>query len=310
MDRNVLDLNDTRVEYVDTGGQGPPIVLLHGALMDEHLWLPVVARLAPRFRCVVPILPMGGHRISRPDGADQSPRGLARLVGDLIGSLNLRNVTLIGNDTGGALAQLLLAEQPSAAVRVVLVSCDAFDNFPPGLPGRTMTMMCAVPGGLRIAMTSLRIPPLQRLPMTFGWMTKRPIEPTVIRRWIDAVLADRRVRRDVCAMMKKVDRRQLGEAAAELGAFDGAALIIWATEDRIMPVEHAHRLHRAFRNARLQLVDDSYTLVPLDQPDRLATLIADFVDGSQPVVASEGDEQTGAEGDHDDEDERVSPDLS
>lgn len=277
MDRRTLRLADGNVEYVDTGGDGPPLVLLHGALMDEHLWRPVMDRLAPEIRCVVPILPMGAHRIPRPESADQSPRALARLTGDVIRALNLRDVTLAGNDTGGAIAQLLLAEQPDIAARVVLVSCDAFANFPPGLPGRTMALMCAVPGGMRMAMTSLRVPPLRRLPMTFGWMAKRPIDAAVIGRWIDAFAADRRVRHDVRAMMKEVDGRQLVDAAERLKEFEGDALIVWAAEDRVMPVEHAHSLRQAFRTARVEMVDDSYTLVPLDQPDRLAGLIHGFV---------------------------------
>ncbi|PXY27842.1 alpha/beta fold hydrolase [Prauserella muralis] len=277
MDTRLLTLNGGDVEYVDTGGDGPAVVFLHGALMDEHLWLPVVERLAPRLRCVVPVLPMGAHRVPRPDGADLSPRALGTLVGDLVRALGLRDVTLVGNDTGGAIAQLLVADDPGVAERLVLVSCDAFGNFPPGLPGRTMALACAVPGGLRMAMASLRISALRRLPMTFGWMTKRPIPAPVFDRWLDAFAADRRVRRDVRALMKQVDRRQLVEAAHRLRAFDGDALVVWAAEDRVMPLDHARRLCGALRNARLELVEDSYTLVPLDRPERLAALIAAFV---------------------------------
>jgi pimeloyl-ACP methyl ester carboxylesterase len=278
MDRKTLTLGDgSELEYVDTGTGSSAVVLLHGALMDERLWEPVVERLRPHVRCIVPVLPMGGHRLPRPEGADQSPRAIARLVGDLIRALALPDVTLVGNDTGGALAQLLVAEEPGLVDRLVLVSCDAFENFPPGLPGRTMAIASAVPGGLRMAMAMLRAPALRRLPMTFGWMTKRPIEAAVFNGWLDAYAADRRVRRDVGEMMKAVDRHQLVAAAAELHRFGGPALIVWATDDHVMPPEHAERLARALKNATVSLVDDSYTLVPLDQPERLANLITGFV---------------------------------
>ncbi|NYJ03064.1 pimeloyl-ACP methyl ester carboxylesterase [Nocardioides thalensis] len=271
-----VEIAGGEVEYVDTGGDGPTVVLLHGALMDEQLWMPVVERLSPTFRCVVPVLPLGAHRIPRPGDADQSPRGVALLVGELIRALDLGEVTLVGNDTGGAIAQLLLAEDPDLVARVVLVSCDAFDNFPPGLPGRTMALACAVPGGLPMAMASLQIPPLRRLPMTFGWMARRPIAPEVFDGWLDAYAASRGVRRDVRRMMRQVDREQLVTAAERLSRFRGSALVVWAAEDRVMPLDHAHRLCATFPDARLELVEDSYTLVPLDQPDRLAGLIAAF----------------------------------
>ncbi|ADB33077.1 alpha/beta hydrolase fold protein [Kribbella flavida DSM 17836] len=277
MDRKQVRLGDSALEYVDTESGDHTIVLLHGALMDEHLWAPVVERLRPRARCIVPVLPLGAHRVPRPKHADQSPAAIARLVGELIRSLALQDVTLVGNDTGGALAQLLVADDPALVNRLVLVSADAFENFPPGLPGRTMAVAGAVPGGLRLSLAMLRIPALRRLPMTFGWMTKRPIEAAVFDGWLDAFAADRRVRRDIGKMMKAVNRRQLVDAAAQLHRFDGPALIVWAAQDRVMPVEHAERLARVLKHAEVALVDDAYTLVPLDQPERLAHLIADFV---------------------------------
>lgn len=276
MDRKLIDVAGGEIEYADTGGDGRPVVFLHGALMDEHLWAPVVSRLRQDLRCIIPVLPLGAHRHPRPSDADQSPAGLARLVGEFIRALGLRDVTLVGNDTGGAIVQLLVADEPDVAARVALVSCDAFDNFPPGLPGRTMAWACAVPGGLRMSIASLRLSPLRRLPMTFGWMTKRPIDPAVFRGWLDAFAADGRVRRDVTRMMRGIDRHQLGAAAARFNAFEGEALVVWATEDRVMPVEHAHRLASAFRSAHVEFVDDSYTLMPLDRPARLAELIEEF----------------------------------
>ncbi len=276
MNRRVLKLQAGEIEYVDTGGPGPTLVLLHGALMDEGLWEPVIRHLSG-IRCVVPILPMGARRIPRAADADQSPVSLARLVGELIEALALREVALVGNDTGGAIAQLLVAENPGAVDQLVLVSCDAFENFPLGLPGRTMAVACSMPGGLRMAMRSLRLRPLRRLPMTFGWMTKRPIPSEVFDSWLDAFAADRQVRRDVHKMMRSVDRSQLVDAAGRLDEFQGRSLVIWAAEDKVMPLDHAHQLSGVLGDARVELVADSYTLIPLDQPEQLATLINSFV---------------------------------
>ena len=133
-----IELSAGTIEYEDTGGDGPAIVLLAGLLMDASLWDDVVARLPGDRRCVAPTLPLGAHRHPMRSDADLSPRGIARLVSEFLERLDLDDVTLVGNDTGGAIVQLIVGERPARIGRIVLVSCDAFDNFPPGLTGRTL----------------------------------------------------------------------------------------------------------------------------------------------------------------------------
>ena len=143
-----LEMEDGTIEYVDTGGDGPVLVFLHGLLMDASLWDAVIADLAPRYRCVAPTLPLGAHaRPMKPD-ADLSLPGIARLVGELLDRLDLDNVTLVGNDTGGAVVQLLMSEGCVRVVGIVLVSCDAFDNFPPGLTGKVLVATGKLPPSL------------------------------------------------------------------------------------------------------------------------------------------------------------------
>src|SRR5205814_9610462 len=131
------ELSAGTIEYEDSGGDGPPVVLLGGLLMDSSLWDGVMAELSAGYRCIAPTLPLGAHRHAMDAGADLSPRGVARLVLELLERLELDDVTLVGNDTGGAVVQLAICEGAARVGRIVLVSCDAFDNFPPGLTGRT-----------------------------------------------------------------------------------------------------------------------------------------------------------------------------
>src|SRR4029079_2225397 len=100
------------VDYEDTGGAGPVIVLVHGLLMDASLYDDVVADLARDHGCIVPTLPPGAPRHGAAGDADLSLRGIARLVAELLERLDLRDVTLVGNDTGGAIVQLLMAARP------------------------------------------------------------------------------------------------------------------------------------------------------------------------------------------------------
>lgn len=272
-----ITVNGAVVEYADSGGSGPCVVLLHGAMMDHTLWAEVAGVLAPGVRCVVPLLPLGAHRIPVPPQTDLSPGGLAVLVAEFLEALDLREVTLVGNDTGGAIAQLLVTSRPDRVAALVLVSCDAFGNFPPGLPGRTMAALCRVPGGLYAAALSLRIPALRRLPMTFGWMTRRT-DDGVVGGWLGAFLSSPGVRRDTARVMRAVTSQDLIAAAERLPGFDRPALVIWAAQDKVMPLTHADRLARLLPQAPEPiLIGDSYTLVPLDQPGASPRRVREFV---------------------------------
>lgn len=271
-----VELSAGTIEYEDTGGGGPAVVLLHGLAMDGSLWRHVVADLRSDYRCVVPTLPLGGHRRPMRPDADLSPRGIARLVGEFLERLDLRDVTLVANDWGGA--QLLISEGRAERVgRLVLASCEAFDNFPPGLPGRAVWLAAKLPGGLNALAQPLRLRPLRRLPLAFGWIAKRPIPHEVTDAWLRPVLTQREIRRDLTKYVRAVDKRDMLEATEQLRAFDRPALVIWAAEDRVMPPEHGRRLAELLPNARLIEIPDSYTLIPEDQPAELARARRDFL---------------------------------
>lgn len=276
-----LTLSCGTIDYVDTGGDGPVVVLLHGLLMDASLWERVIDALAPQHRCVAPTLPLGAHRHPTVPGADLSPRGIAALAVELMERLHLREVTLVGNDTGGALVQLVLggsAAEPAAVARihrVVLTSCEAFDNWPPGLTGRTLELLGRLPAPLLGAfLQQLRLRPVRRLPIAFGWLTRYGDDTTA--RWIRPLLTSSAIRRDTVRVLRQAfaDHDLLLDNAARLSGFDRPALVVWARDDRVMPAEHGRRLAELLPQGRLVQVDDSYTLLPLDQPAALAELVA------------------------------------
>lgn len=273
-----VDLPSGTVEYQDTGGNGPVVVLLHGLLMDESLWDEVVAALRSDQRCVVPTLPLGAHRKPMGPDADLSLRGAARLVGELLDRLDLRDVTLVGNDTGGAITQLVMAERNERVARAVLVSCEAFDNVPPGLAGRTIVLLGKLPPTLfGLFLQQLRIKPARRLPFSFGWLTKRGDAATKV--WLRPIMHESAIRRDAVRVLRALgsDRQILVNAEAALRRFDRPVLVVWAKEDRVMPPEHGGRLASLLPDARLVEIEDSYTLIPLDQPERLAAAIGEWL---------------------------------
>ena len=135
-----IGLSAGTIEYEDTGGEGRPSCCCLASSWTPRCGTRWSEALLPSTAWIMPTLPLGAHRHPMHDDADLSPRGLARLVAEPLDRLDLTDVTLVGNDTGGALVQLLAGEPAPRVGRIVLVSCDAFDNFPPGLTGRTLVM--------------------------------------------------------------------------------------------------------------------------------------------------------------------------
>jgi len=271
----VAEIDAGPIEYTDTGGNGPVLVFLHGLVMDGTLFDGVVARLKEDHRCIVPTLPLGAHRRPMRPDADLSLAGFGRMVGELLERLDLRDVTLVQNDHGAALA--LAGERPGRVARLVISSCEAFDNYPPGLPGKNARLLARVPGALWLALQVLRIRALRRLPMVLGWMAKRRIPHHITDAWLRPARTQAAIRRELARYAAGARPGQMLQVMERLPSFDKPTLVIWAAEDRVMPPEHGRRLARLFPHARLVEVADSYTLIPLDQPAEFARLVRSFV---------------------------------
>jgi pimeloyl-ACP methyl ester carboxylesterase len=271
-----VTLEDGTIEYEDVGA-GPVVVLAHGLAMDGAQWRHVVADLRPDHRCLLPTLPLGAHRRPMRPDADLSLRGLGRLLAEFLDRLDLRDATLCFNDW--CAAQVMIADGLVERVgRLVLVSCEAFDNYPPGLPGRMAALSARLPGGIALMARTLRFRPLRELPIALGWMSKRGIPDEVVQEWLRP-LRQREIRRDLrkYAGDTKRGKRDLLAATEALPSFDRPVLIAWASEDRLMPPEHGRRLAALFPNSQLVEIADSYTLIPEDQPALLAAHLRQFI---------------------------------
>ncbi|GDY30840.1 alpha/beta fold hydrolase [Gandjariella thermophila] len=270
-----IDLPRGRLRYRDRG-EGPPVVFVHGLMANADLWRNVVPRVAEAgYRCIAPDWPLGAHELPVP-GADLSPPGVADLIADLLNALDLRGVTLVANDTGGALTQIVLARRPERLARVVLTSCDSFEYFFPPPVLRYLPPLAALPGSAWLLVQALRSRWVQRLPIAYGWLTMRPLPPEILDSFVLPSRRSAAVRDDLRRFVRAVHRRYTLAAAEALPAFRRPVLLAWATEDRLFPVSLAHRLAERLPAARTALVPGSRTFVPEDQPERLAELVVDF----------------------------------
>jgi pimeloyl-ACP methyl ester carboxylesterase len=281
-----LDLTAATIDYEDTGGDGPVILFVHGLLVSGSLWRKVVAELEG-FRCIVPTLPLGSHRTPARDRSALTPVGVADMLAELMERLELTDVTIVANDTGGAITQLLLTRRPERVARVVLTPCDAFENFLP--PAFKPLQWLAKARLLAPALQPMRIAALRRTPLAYGLLTKRPVPADVLEGWVRPALDSRGVRGDVQHFTRHIDKRLTLDAAAKLSAFDRPVLLAWAAEDRFFKIAFAERLAAVFPDARLEPIADSWTFVSEDQPGVLAELIAGFAGshsaGSTPAGA-------------------------
>jgi pimeloyl-ACP methyl ester carboxylesterase len=273
-----LELSAGTIDYEDTGGSGPVIVFSHGLMMDGSQWRKVVEDLRSDYRCVLPTLPLGGHRHPMRADADLSMRGIAELLGEFVERLELREITVVMSDWGGP--QLLVGSKYEDRIaRLVVCSCEAFDNVPPKGPAKLLPYLARVPGGIFAALLPFRVDRLRRLPITYGYLSKQPVPRDVMDRWFGPVLSQREVRRDLGKYVRSAaqGRRDLLGAARALAAFDRPALVVWAGDDRMMPSEHGRRLAELLPRGRLVEIPDSYTLLSEDQPALLTAHLREFL---------------------------------
>jgi pimeloyl-ACP methyl ester carboxylesterase len=263
------------IEYRDVG-EGPPIVFLHLVLAEASHWDKMPPLLADRFRCIFPTLPMGAHRLPADADADLSPAGLAQAVADLLDHLDLHDVTLVGNDSGGAISQVVAANHPQRIGRVVLTNCDMYDDFPPKIFAY-FNLLPYLPRGLALTGRLLKVRAFWPLPFVFGLLANE-IDAVKIDRWADALLASRDVQRDARKVLLGFGPDVTNAAAAKLRETKLPFLVAWGADDRAFKPALAERFCAEIPTADLVMIENCKTLVCWDQPERLAQLIAEFVE--------------------------------
>ncbi|MCX5407324.1 alpha/beta hydrolase [Streptomyces sp. NBC_00335] len=293
-----IALSSSTIEYTDTdspetgpdtdteAADGPAretIVLVPGLGFDASVWQGVVDELRPDFRVLVPVLPIGGHRLPMDPGADLSAHGVAGLLAEFLDRLDLREVTLVQNDAG--IAQLLVGVNDKRIARLVLASCEALDNYPPGLQGKALHTASKIPGALHLLLRSFRSPFLAGMRTSLGGMAKRPIPHDLVLRWYGPLLTDPAIRRDLAAFLHATRKDTYVRAAERLRSFDRPALVLWGAEDRMMPPRTGRRLAGLLPYGTYEEVPDARTLIPFDNPQGLCAALRRFIAAHPAPVA-------------------------
>ncbi len=271
-----VDLPQGRLEYRIAGPDAsglPPVVLVHGLLTDGRLWEPVAERLAAAgIRSYAPTLPLGSHQWPMNADADLSPRGIAQLALDFIRVLGLSDVTIAGNDTGGAICQLMLDADASRVGAAVLTDCDAFGTFPP-MAFAPLFRALRHPGLVACIAPALRWTAMRHGRLGYGMLSSGPLDPALTADWTRPV-ADKAIRRDLAKLARDVHPRVLLAAAGRFGQFTGPVRILWGEADPFFRLNLARQLSEAFPRATLATVPGGRTFLPLDHPGQVADEIA------------------------------------
>ncbi|MBM7366516.1 alpha/beta fold hydrolase [Gordonia hydrophobica] len=270
-----VELEAGTIDYLDTGGDGPVLLFGHGLLMNRTQWRRVIP-LLDDYRCIAPTRPLGAQRQPMNPAADLSHAGQARIIADFMDALDLHDVTLILNDWGGG--QFVVSEgRDERLARMVLASCEAYDNFPPKA-ARPAALLCRVPGGTWLLTRLTRLSLFRHGRPAYGGLAQGRIPDAVMDDWFSHAFDDAAIRRDLRKFVTGTPPSNvLLDWHRQVVSFDRPVLLLWATEDRMMPVEHARQMVDEFPNATLVEVADSGTLIGEDQPERFAAELRAFV---------------------------------
>jgi pimeloyl-ACP methyl ester carboxylesterase len=276
-----VNLSAGTVRYWEAGS-GTPIVFVHGLLANRLLWRKVAPQLEGIGRVIAPDWPLGAHTIPMKPDADTSPRGVAHLIAEFLEALELTDAVVVGNDTGGAICQVLVTERPERVGRLVLTNCDAFEHFPPAA-FKPMIVAAKAPGGFKALMAPMRKPALRQTPMAYGALSHERIPDEVTDTWVLPVLDNADVRRDCIKTLKGMKPEVTLAAAERFGEFSKPVLVAWGMDDKFFSADEGRRLATLFPNGRFEEIRPSRTFVSEDQPERLGALIKEFV--REPVAA-------------------------
>jgi pimeloyl-ACP methyl ester carboxylesterase len=272
-----IAVGDVEIEYTDAGS-GPTVVFVHGAYVTGRLWQDVVDRLSDSHRCIAPTLPFGAQ--AEPVGAHVDLGVVAsgqRMLG-LLEALDLTDVSLVANDTGGG---IVLASLGNATLnwdrvsKLVFTNCDSFEHFPPSafapivrLCGLNQTLGSIVLKGLTTA---------PGLKVFTSAVTRHGVDAARRPQIFGGFLTSSAVRREAARFTADLRPSYTMAAVDALRRWDRPVLMAWGTGDKMFPVSHAQRLAETFPNAVVRAIEDSSTYVMLDQPEQTAIAIREFV---------------------------------
>jgi pimeloyl-ACP methyl ester carboxylesterase len=238
-----------RISYAETGA-GPVALFVHGVLLNKHLWRHQLAGLSDIRRCIaVDLLAHGDTEIERDQ--DVSVTANAYMLRQVLDVLQIDQVDLVGNDSGGGIAQIFAALDPEPVRSLTLTNCDTHDNWPPEAFKPFVEMTIA--GGLRDTLNAmLGDKAIYRSPDALGPAYERPenVSDEDIETYLRPLVRSDQRTRDLQRFVAAFDHKHTVIIEPQLRKFRAPTLIVWGTDDIYFPVKWAYWLAEAIPGAR------------------------------------------------------------
>jgi len=250
--RRSIDTPSGRISYVETG-TGPAALFVHGVLLNGYLWRHQLDELGDLRRCIaVDLLAHGDTEIAADQ--DVSVTANAKMLGELLDALRIDQVDLVGNDSGGGIAQIFAANNPSRLRSLTLTDCDTHDNWPPEAFKPFLEMAAA--GGLRGALEAmLADKAVYRSAQALGPAYEHPerVSDETIERYVRPLVRTEQRTRDFQRFLAGFDCRHTLAIEPKLRQLKAPTLIVWGTDDVYFDVGWSRWLAEAIPGTRRRI---------------------------------------------------------
>ncbi len=270
-----VEIVGNTIEYEDFG-KGNPMLFIHGAFSSGKTWRKVIPQLSENFHCVVPEWPFGGHKIPMSDKQEFSPIGIADLIAKFLEALDMQNVIIVANDTGGAYAQIFTAKYGENVSQLILSNCEGFEIFPPK-KFQSLKSMVKVPSYLWLLSKLFSYKPSLKWEMTFGLLSHTLTKEETFEFYVKHFVADKLIRKDFKKLAIEWHPKYTQKASKDLRGFNKPVLILWGVDDlKLFPIELGRRLNSIFSNSNFVEIKNSKTYVQEDNPNDFIESIKTF----------------------------------
>ncbi|KAJ3113160.1 hypothetical protein HDU96_003721 [Phlyctochytrium bullatum] len=283
----------------------PVLVFFHGILVNALVWDGVMDRVAAHgYQCVALDLPLGCNQYPVKDRSTLNFSTLAKGVEAAIERIGIRNYVIVGNDTGGVVAQKVIqldlerSERERRITGLIMTPCDCFENF---LPPMLQTLIVAarnIPGLFHISVLGSMFyhPFLYNSPILTGWLVKKGLSPVLARQFGDRIRASPAIQADTKQLLYDIRPEVTLEVAKDLHRFKKPTFVITVPEDTVLfsekfmlrfadalrrPVDEKYVKNefdgREYGEVHVRRIVDSYAFVQLDQPKVLADLVVEYM---------------------------------
>jgi len=239
--RRSVQTKSGKIAYTERGA-GPVALFVHGVLLNGHLWRHQLAHLSDIRRCIAVDLLAHGDTEAAP-GQDLSVTANAHMLRELLDALKVDRVDLVGNDSGGGIAQIFAANYPERVRTLTLTDCDVHDNWPPEAFKPFLAMAAA--GGLKGTLEAMLADKgVYRSAQALGPAYEHPegLSDDSIECYLRPLVKTEQHTRDLQRFLAAFDNTHTRAAEPGLKKLRAPTLIVWGTDDVYFDVKWARWL--------------------------------------------------------------------